>query len=114
MWMSAIAIRKNREAKFPIPVAKQKCRVTRYAAAVRDVAIAVANLRPPGQPKPGSLVPPDVFDGAFELVVLAREHLIQGLLADQPLPFKDSAIEVRNQPVRLIEHGAIDDPCRPD
>ena len=94
--MRAVAVGKNREAEFAISVAQQKCRVARYTAAMCEVSIAIAHLRPPGQAEARSLVAPDVFNGAFELIVLASQHLIQSRFTDDPFVLEGSAIQIRN------------------
>src|SRR3989442_6700546 len=112
--MRAIAVSHDCKAELAIAIAKQESRITWNAATVSDVAIAVAHLRPPGQTKAGGFITPKIFDRSFELIVLAREHLIQSRLADEPLVFEDPAVEIRNQPVRLIQHRAINDARGPD
>src|SRR5437763_12965979 len=94
MRMRAIAVRQNRKAKLAIAIAKQERSVTRNTAAVRDITIAVTNLGPPRQPETRSLISPNAFDCSFELIVLARKHLLDGLLADQPLVFVNAAVEI--------------------
>ena len=81
---------------------------------MRYIAIAVTYLRPPGQSEPGGFIAPKVFDFSFELIVLPREHLLQRLVADQPLVFEYTVVEIGNQPVSLIEHRAINDTRGPD
>src|SRR5215210_8749636 len=114
MGMRAIAIGEDSEANLAIPIAEQEGRIACNATAVRDIAIALAHLCPPRQSEPGGFVSPNSFYPSLELVVLAREHLLQGLLADDPLFFKGSAVEICDQPVGLIEHSAIDNARRPD
>ena len=92
--MRAIAVGHDCKAELAIAIAKQESRITWNAATVSDVAIAVAYLRPPGQTEAGGFVTPKIFDGSFELIVLAREHLIQSRLADEPLVFEDPAVEI--------------------
>src|SRR5437763_629457 len=108
MWMGAITVGHNSEPEFAIPITQQESSVTRHAAAVRDVTVTVAHLSPPGQTEAGGLIAPNIFNRAVELIILAREHLIQSCLANQTLVFEDAAIEICNQPIRLIEHCAID------
>src|SRR2546428_1548415 len=76
MWVRAIAIGHDREAEFPVAIAQQKGRVAGDAAAVREIAVAIARLHPPRQTETGGLVSPDAFNRPFELIVLAREHLL--------------------------------------
>ena len=94
MWMRAIAIGQDRKAEFAIAIAEQESRITWNAAAVCDVTVTLAHLRPPGQAEPGGFVAPNVFDRSLELFVLPHEHLIQSRLADQPVRFEYSAIEI--------------------
>ena len=94
--MRAIAVGHDCKAELAIAIAKQESRITWNAATVSDVAIAVAYLRPPGQTEAGGFITPKIFDGSFELIVLAREHLIQSCLANQAFIFEDAAIEIRN------------------
>ena len=94
--MRAVAVGKNRETKFAITVAQQKRRVASYTATMCEVSIAIAHLCPPSQAEARSLVAPDAFNGAFELIVLARQHLIQGRFTDDPFFFEDSAVQIRN------------------
>src|SRR6266540_5951777 len=114
MRMRPIAICQNGEAELAIPIAKQESRITGNAAAVRNVAVAVAHLRPPRQSKPSGFISPNAFYPSLELVVLARGHLLQCLLANDPFLFEGSAVEIGDQPVGLIEHRAIDNARRPD
>src|SRR5260370_24284449 len=110
MRMRTIAIGQNRNAELAIAITEQESRVTGNTPAVCDVAIALAHLRPPRQPEPGGFVAPNAFYPSFELVVLSSKHLLHGLLADDPFVFEDSAVEISDQPVGLIQHRAIDDP----
>src|SRR5262247_1402283 len=114
MRVRAIAVGHDGEAEFPVTVAQQKGRVAGDAAAVSEIAVAVARLHPPRQAEAGGLVSPDALDWPFELIVLAREHLLERLLADDPLAFEDTAVEVGDQPVGLIKHSAVDQSRRPD
>src|SRR5262245_12376184 len=86
--MRPIAVGQYGEAEFPVTVAQQKSRIARYAAAVREIAVAVASLYPPGQSEAGGLISPYAFNRPFELVVLPREHLFQRLFADDPFAFE--------------------------
>ena len=56
--------------------------------------LAVAHLRPPRQTEAGGFIAPNVFYSSLELIILAREHLIQSRLADEPLLFERSAIKI--------------------
>ena len=94
MGMRAIAIGQDSEAKLAIPVAEQEGRIARNATAVRDIAITIAHLGPPRQTKPGRFISPNAFYSSLELVVLAREHLLQSLLANDSLFFEDPAVQV--------------------
>src|SRR3989442_13676317 len=85
--MRAIAVSHDCKAELAIAIAKQESRITWNAATVSDVAIAVAHLRPPGQTKAGGFIAPKIFVRSFELIVLARGHLFQSRLADEPLVF---------------------------
>src|SRR5215470_18871459 len=105
--MGPIPISQYGETKFAIAISQQKRCVSRHTAAVRDVVIAIAYLGPPRQAEARSLVAPYVFDGSLELIVLPREHLIQSRLTDESFVFERAAIQIRNQPVRLIEHRAV-------
>src|SRR5204863_2345163 len=100
MWVRAIAVGQNCKTEFAIAVAEQKGSIAGNAAAVRNVAIAITNLRPPRQSKSGGLVSPAAFNRSFELIVLARKHLFHRLLADQSFAFVNAAVEICNQPVR--------------
>ena len=102
--MRAIPIGQYGETKFAFAVSQQKRCISRHTAAVRDIVIAIAYLGPPRQAEARSLVAPYVFDGSLELIVLPREHLIQSRLTDESFVFERAAIQIRNQPVRLIEH----------
>src|SRR5215470_8058311 len=113
MRMRPIAIGQNREPKFSIAVSQQKRRVSRNAAAVSKVALSISRLNPPGQAKARRLVTPDAFNGSFELLILERHHLLESSFADDALAFEESAVQIRNQPVRLIEHGSIYEAGRP-
>src|SRR5215470_7430669 len=79
-----------------------------------EITVPIAHVNPPGQSKPGSLVAPQPFDRAFKLVVLKREHLIKGLLTDEPFPFEYASVQVADQPVRLVVHCAVDNACGPN
>src|SRR5262245_50678794 len=92
--MRAIAVGHDGEAEFPVAVAQQKSSVARDTAAMSEIAVAVARLHPPCHAEAGGLVSPDAFHRPFELIVLAREHLLKRLLADDPLAFEDTAVEV--------------------
>ena len=94
--MRAIAIGQDSEADLAIPISEQECRIARNATAVRDIAITLAHLCPPRQSEPGGFISPNAFYPALELVVLAREHLLQGLLANDPFFFERSAVEIRD------------------
>src|SRR5437764_14439649 len=94
MRMRAIAVRQNRKAKFAIAIAKQERSVTRNTAAVRDITIAVTNLGPPRQSKTRSLISPNGFDCSFEVIVLALKHLLDCLLAEYPLVYVQSGVDV--------------------
>src|SRR5437016_10918934 len=61
MRMRAIAIGHNRKPELAIAIAKQESRITWNAAAVCDVAIAIAHFRPPSQAEPGGFIAPNVF-----------------------------------------------------
>ena len=74
--MGAIAVGHDHEAKLPITISEQERGVTRNTAAVRQVAITVADFGPPCQTEAGGFVAPKVFNCPFELIVLAREHLV--------------------------------------
>src|SRR5438128_12539333 len=75
MRMRAITIGQDRKPELAIAIAEQERRITGNAAAVRDVAIALAHLCPPRQTEAGGLVAPKAFYSSLELIVLAREHL---------------------------------------
>ena len=90
--MRAIAIGQDSEAELAIPIAEQESRIALNAAAVRDIAIAVTHLGPPCQSEPSSFVSLNAFYPSLELIVLAREHLLQSLFANDPFFFEDSAV----------------------
>src|SRR5262249_32340163 len=102
MRMRAIAVGQNRKTKLAIAITKQKRRVSGHAAAVRKPAFAIAYLHPPSQPESRGLVSPQAFNRPLELRVLARQHLLHRLLADQVLAFEDPTVEIRDQPVCFI------------
>ena len=114
MRMRAIAISQYREAKLAVAIPKQERCVSGNAAAVREVTVAVAHLHPPRQSEPRGFISPQLFNRSFELIVLSSQHLLERLLADDSFAFEDSAVQIRDQPVRLIQHRAIDQPRRPD
>src|SRR4030095_11941854 len=76
----AIAVGQDGEAEFSVAVAQQKGRVAGDAAAMSEIAVAIERLHPPRQAEAGGLVSPDAFHRPFELIVLAREHLLKLLL----------------------------------
>src|SRR6185295_18880853 len=98
MRMRAITIGKDREAQFSIAVPQEKCGVAGNASTVSEIAIAIAHLYPPCQTESRGFVSPDTFDWPLELIELAGEHLLHGLLTDYSFPFEHSAIEVSDQP----------------
>jgi hypothetical protein len=51
MWVCAIAVGQNCKTELALAIAEQKSSIAGNAAAVRDVAIAVTDLRPPRQSK---------------------------------------------------------------
>ena len=48
----------------------------------------------PGEARLGGVIPPNAFDPSLELIILAREHLLQYLFTDNPFALEDSAVEV--------------------
>src|SRR6266496_2236322 len=114
MRVRAIAIGQNGETQLAITIAEQKRRVAGNTAAVREIVVAITDLHPPRQPEPGRLISPKAFDRPLKLVVLARKHLLKRLLANEWLAFEDSAVQIGDQPVGLVQHRAVDNARRPD
>src|SRR5215813_4870411 len=112
--MRAIAIGQDGETKLAISIPEEESRITGNTATVSKVTIAVTHFSPPGQAEPRSFISPDSFNATFELIVLARHHLLDCRFANESLAFEHSTIEIANQPVCLVQHGSIDKPSRPN
>src|ERR1041385_2426864 len=112
--MRAIAVREDSEAELPIAIAQQESCVTSDTPTVSEITIAISHFRPPRQSEPCGFISPDAFDATFELIVLTSEHLLECLFTNDSLAFKDSAVEIADQPVRLVQDRAIHDAGRPD
>src|SRR5215470_7145375 len=88
MGMGAISVCHYRKAHLTVSISKKERRVAGHAPAMREVALAVALLHPPGEPKAGGLFPPDPSDGPFEWGIALEKHLLKGLSRQQAPPFK--------------------------
>src|SRR5262249_34372909 len=114
MRMRAVTVSQDGESEFAIAIPEQERRVTGHAPAVSKVTITVAHFGPPRQSEPGSFISPNSFNATLKLIVLAGKHLLERCLADQSFFFEDAAVEIGDEPVRLIEHRAINQSRRPD
>src|SRR5690349_3460708 len=112
--MRAIAVGQNREPELAISITQEKSRVTGNTAAVSEVTIAVAHFGPPRQAKARGFISPNSLNAAFELIELARHHLVECLRTDESLAFEHSAVEIADQPVRLVQHRSIHESSRPN
>src|SRR5436305_11125642 len=107
--MGTVSVSEDRETKFAVAIAEQERCITREAPAVRKIAIPISDFAPPRQPEPSSFVTPDPFYPALELIELSRHHLVHRRLADNAVSLKHTSIQIRDQPIRLVQNRAVDD-----
>src|SRR5262245_24241290 len=114
MGMRPVPVGQDRYAKLAITIAEEACCVAGHAAAVSEVGIAAALVQPRGQAGTSGRCGPNALAGSFELLVLGRGHLIEHVLADNPLALNRSTVQIHNQPVCLVEDCAVDKTRGPD